>query len=287
MSLLLCRFLRIDRGIIAAIMIMASLLPFAVNAGEVSGMDREETVISADSVTITILFDNIPYDDGCATSGGYSCLVEVPGTVILFDTGGNGPVLLENMEHLGIDPGAVDIVLLSHEHWDHTGGLDGFLDSNPEVYVYIPGTFGGEIRDVLSKHGIESVDVDRPVEIAPGVRSCGVMGDAIYEQAISIATDRGPIVITGCAHPGIADITVKAKELAGRAPLLVMGGWHLGGSSKARIDAIIETFDEMGVRHVAPSHCTGEGVIALFEEAYGERFIVSGAGKILRGADLD
>ena len=280
------RFLQIHHGIIAAVIVLASLSPPEVSGEEVSGMNLGEMVIPADSVTLTVVYDNYSFSDGCKTSWGYSCLVEIPGTVILFDSGGHGSILMNNMEQLGVDPGAVDIVVLSHEHGDHTGGLGGFLESNRKVRVYIPETFGEEIRNLVSKHGIEPVDVSQQVEIVPGVRSCGVMGDAIPEQSISIATDRGPIVITGCAHPGIAEIVAKAKEFDGRAPLLVMGGWHLKGSSNARVEAIIETFDEMGVKYVAPSHCTGDNAIAMFSEAYGKRLIEAGAGKILRGAEL-
>ncbi len=211
MSLNNCGYLRVATGIVTAVVVSAVLLQPPVDGEEASGMDREETSISADSVTITILYDNIPYDDGYTTSGGFACLVEIPGAVILFDSGGHGSILLKNMARLGVTPGAVDAVVLSHEHWDHTGGLDGFLDSNPEVQVYIPSTFSGESRGVLSKRGIEPIDLLEPREIVPGVRSCGVMGEAIPEQSISISTDRGPIVITGCAHPGIAEITKRRR----------------------------------------------------------------------------
>ncbi len=286
MSLSRWRFLQIHHGIIAAVILLASLSPLAVNGEEVSGMNLEEALIPADSVTLTVMYDNFPFSDGCKTSWGYSCLVEIPGTMILFDTGGHGSILMENMEYLDVDPAAIDIIVLSHEHGDHTGGLGGFLESNREVRVYIPEAFGGEIRDLISKHGIEPIDVSQQVEIVPGVRSCGVMGDAIPEQSMSIVTDRGPIVITGCAHPGIAEIVAKAKELVGRSPLLVMGGWHLKGSSRARVEAIIETFDEMGVKYVAPSHCTGENTMAVFEEVYGKRYITAGAGREIKGVDL-
>jgi 7,8-dihydropterin-6-yl-methyl-4-(beta-D-ribofuranosyl)aminobenzene 5'-phosphate synthase len=266
---------------------MASLSPPASGGEEVQGMDREETVISADSVTITVIFDNIPFEDDYATSGGFACLVEIPGTVIVFDAGGHGSILMRNTARQGIDPGAVDIVVISHEHWDHTGGLGELLESNPGARVYIPSTFGSGTRDVISKHGIEPIDVSVPVEIVPGVFSSGVMGEAIPEQSILLMTDRGPMVITGCAHPGVAEIAAKGAELAGAAPLLVMGGWHLGGADGARIETIIETFSETGVRYVAPSHCTGENAMAVFEGAYGDRFIRSGAGKMIRGARLE
>jgi 7,8-dihydropterin-6-yl-methyl-4-(beta-D-ribofuranosyl)aminobenzene 5'-phosphate synthase len=279
--------LAIHKYIIAFVIFVA--LPPLIAAGgeEVQGMDGGEAVIPADSVKLTILFDNFHFFDGCETSWGYSCLIEIPEAVILFDTGEHDSILMHNMERLGIDPTKIDIVVLSHEHRDHTGGLRGFLTANRDVSVYIPSTFGAEIRGTLSKYDIDPIDVTEPVEIVPGVRSCGVMGDVIPEQSISISTDRGPIVVTGCAHPGIAEITARAKESGGRDPLLVMGGWHLRGSSGARIEAILETFAEMGVRYVAPSHCTGEEAIAAFEKAFGERFIAAGAGKIVKGRDLE
>ena len=277
----------VSRGIIAS-MILIALSPFTSASGEeVPGMSNEGAVIPADSVVLSVAFDNFPFLDGCETAWGYSCLIEIPQRVILFDTGENGSILMRNMERLGIDPGSIDIIVLSHEHKDHTGGLRRFLDANRRVRVYIPGTFGAEIRSVLSKYDVEPVDVTEPVEIVPGVWSCGVMGDVIPEQSISISTDRGPMIIAGCAHPGIAEIATRAKELNGRAPLLVMGGWHLRGMGKSEVDGIIGTFDEIGIRYVAPSHCTGEEAIAAFEKAYGERFIAAGVGKIVKAKDLE
>jgi 7,8-dihydropterin-6-yl-methyl-4-(beta-D-ribofuranosyl)aminobenzene 5'-phosphate synthase len=280
------RFLTIHKGIVASMILIALSPLLAAGGEEVPGMDSDEVIIPADSVVLTVVFDNFPFLDGCETSWGYSCLVEIPGTAILFDTGMHGSILMSNMERLGIDPGAIDIVVLSHEHGDHVGGLRGFLDANRDVSVYIPNTFGAEVRGTLSKYDIESVDVAGPVEIVPGVMSCGVMSEVISEQSISIQTDRGSIVITGCAHPGIVEIAARARELNGCNPLLVMGGWHLRGMSKSKVEAIIEAFDEMGVRYVAPSHCTGEEAIAAFEQAYGERFVAAGAGKIVKGRDL-
>ena len=277
---------RINRGVIAAIVVLALLPPLAANGEEVHDMDPEKSVIAADSVRLTVLYDNFPYSDECETAWGYSCLIEIPGAVILFDTGGHGSILMNNMERLGVEPDDIEIVVLSHEHGDHTGGLGDLLEANSEIRVFMPEPFGEEIRSALSRHDIEPFDVRLPVESVQGAWSCGVMGGEIPEQHVTIVTDRGPIVVTGCAHPGIVEMAAKAKELFGAGPLLVMGGWHLGESGMTRIEAILEVFDEIGVRYVAPSHCTGEDQVKAFEGAFGEKFIASGAGRIIKGADL-
>lgn len=68
----------------------------------------------------------------------FSCLIEGLDKTILFDTGGNGDILLANMQRLGLDPEDVDAVVLSHIDADHTGGLGAFLARNPDVTVYMP-----------------------------------------------------------------------------------------------------------------------------------------------------
>jgi hypothetical protein len=75
------------------------------------------------SMNLTILFDNNPYDPRLQTGWGFAAWIEYGDRVVLFDTGADGAVLLDNMALLGFDPQAIDIVVLSHEHSDHTGGL--------------------------------------------------------------------------------------------------------------------------------------------------------------------
>ena len=92
--------------------------------------------------------------------------------------------------------------------------------------------------------------------------------------------------MTVCAHPGIAGITVKACELAEGAPLLVMGGFHLGRTGDEEVHRIISVLEKLGVRYVAPSHCTGEWAIETFGKAFAEGFISGGAGKTYEIGEL-
>ncbi len=260
--------------------ILIAVLAIAGGGSDVHALDREEATVPADEITITEVFNNILYREEMTASWGFSCVIRLPGRAILFDTGGVGNILLDNMEAAGVEPASIDIVFLSHEHGDHIGGLRDFLEQNNEVRVYSPDTFGDEYREILSGFGLEPVDVSEPIEICPGVWSTGRMGGLIPEQALVISTDRGPIVVTGCAHPGIAGMTKRACELAEGAPLLVMGGFHLGRTGDEEVARIISVLEGLGVRYVSSSHCTGEWAIGEFREAFEERFVEGGAGRI-------
>ena len=97
-----------------------------------------------------------------------------------------------------------------------------------------------------------------------------------------IETPQGLVVITGCAHPGVVSIVRRAKELTGREVYLVLGGFHLGGTSEGKITGIVEDFQQLGVQRVAPCHCSGDVARRLFKEAYGEDFISAGVGSKLK-----
>jgi 7,8-dihydropterin-6-yl-methyl-4-(beta-D-ribofuranosyl)aminobenzene 5'-phosphate synthase len=233
---------------------------------------------AAARVVLTILYDNNAYDERLGTAWGFSCLVEGLEKTILFDTGGDGALLLRNMHVLGIDPGTVDVVVISHVHGDHVGGLSGFLRENPTVTVYLPQSFPADIKDATRRAGAELVEVRGPVEICEHASSTGEVGDGIKEQALMIETARGLVVITGCAHPGIVKIVRQVQELAGEQIHLVLGGFHLGGASEAAIRGIVEDFQRLGVQKVAPCHCSGDIARRSFAETYGKDFIPAGVG---------
>jgi len=117
--------------------------------------------------------------------------------------------------------------------------------------------------------------------LAEGVFTTGEMGRTIPEQALVIDTDRGLVVITGCAHPGIVQVATQAKESFGGQIHLVMGGFHLGGKTEAEISAVLADFRKLGVEKVAPCHCTGDGAIAMFAAEYGDDFIEAGVGRMI------
>jgi 7,8-dihydropterin-6-yl-methyl-4-(beta-D-ribofuranosyl)aminobenzene 5'-phosphate synthase len=233
-----------------------------------------------EGLIITILYDNNEYDERLETAWGFSCLVERGDLTLLFDTGGDAATLLSNMETLKLDPTDIDIVVLSHIHGDHVGGLEGILAVNERTTVYLPQSFPAELKEQIGASA-RVVEVHEPMEIAEGIYTTGEMGLGILEQSLVVETNRGLVVITGCAHPGIVEIVAEAKEMRGKEVHLVMGGFHLVGTSEATIGEIAENFRELGVQKVAPCHCSGDLARSAFEEAYEENFILAGVGKRL------
>jgi 7,8-dihydropterin-6-yl-methyl-4-(beta-D-ribofuranosyl)aminobenzene 5'-phosphate synthase len=237
-----------------------------------------EVVSAAESVCLTILYDNYLYNESLQTAWGFACLIEVGARTILFDTGGDAETLLSNMAALKINPQQIEIVVLSHVHGDHTGGLFSLLELNNALTVYLPTSFPKDFKERVKTYGASVVEVQGPTEIIPGVWSTGEMGTGIKEQALVVQSPKGLLVVTGCAHPGVVDMVKRAKEITGDKIHLVVGGFHMAGMSQKQIQEVIKSFQELGVEEVAPCHCSGDLTRQLFHEAYGDAFYPAGVG---------
>ena len=233
-------------------------------------------------VTITTLFDNYLARDDLKALWGFSCYVEISGRVLLFDTGSNGRVLLQNARTLQKDLGKTDTLFLSHHHWDHIGGVDSLIELKPDIDLVVPSSLSKNlIRDLRSMtKSVLTVDGEGR-RIGDDLYSTGLMGDEVKEQSLIIDTDAGLIVITGCAHSGIVNIVKKAKALLGREVLLLLGGFHLVYNDTTEIDGVIGELKKEGVAYVSPTHCSGDLAIERFRDAFGERFIAGGAGSTI------
>jgi 7,8-dihydropterin-6-yl-methyl-4-(beta-D-ribofuranosyl)aminobenzene 5'-phosphate synthase len=228
-----------------------------------------------------VVFNNVPHKPGLETDWGFACLIEGLDKTVLFDTGGNGAVLLSNMQKLGLDAGAVEAVVLSHIHHDHTGGLGALLAHNSDITVYLPESFPLSFRQEILREGAVVETVSGPRQLLDRLHSTGEMGSAVREQALIVDSTAGLIIVTGCAHPDVADMAERAQRYLAKPIYLLMGGFHLGSSSHAQIEAIIARLKALGVNKVAPSHCTGEKATALFRTAWGNDFIEGGLGAVI------
>ncbi len=232
-------------------------------------------------LSLTVVYDNNPYRKGLETRWGFSCFIEGTERSILFDVGGEGPVLLKNMAMLKIDPSDVDVIVLSHIHYDHIGGLSSFLEKNSNVTVYMPNSFPLSIKDVVKNACTKLIKVKGPLKISTNVFSTGELGSWIKEESLIIKTNLGLIIITGCAHPGVVNIVKKAKAIFNSTAkaYMVIGGFHLSGMGGSQIRGIVNYLKKEGVKKVAPCHCSGDLARKIFKKEYGNDFIPAGAGK--------
>jgi len=158
---------------------------------------------------VTIVYDNEVKNKKLKAGWGFSSLIETTSArPILFDTGADSPTLLHNMKELGIDVKDIGIIVISHAHGDHTGGLQGILEVNKTAEIYLPASVWGTIPGRKM--------------ICEGVFSTGELKG--IEQSLAIKTDRGVLVVVGCSHPGVGeiiDVASRFGEIYG-----IIGGFH-------------------------------------------------------------
>jgi len=230
------------------------------------------------SGALTVLFDNYLYESSCQTEWGYSCLVETPEMTVLFDTGGEPTVLAHNIEALDVDVQEIDCIVLSHEHWDHIGGLEVILGQKPNTPVYVPGDFPYHVMSSIRSMGGDCVELGNATKITESIAVTDTLDGPPVEHALIIKTGEGIILVTGCSHPGVQNLARNAYELTEDTIQLVIGGYHLGSATNYMLDRVCDELDENGVECVSATHCTGDESIQYFRERYGENYIESGAG---------
>jgi len=207
---------------------------------------------------ITIIYDNEVSEEGLEADWGFSCLVEVYGKKILFDTGADGSILLGNMEKLDIDPKVVEEVFISHSHWDHISGLSDFLRIN-KVKVYIP------LSCQKPPGALEVISIKEPIKIHKNIFSTGELQN--IEQSLVVKTKKGLVIIAGCSHPGVKNILEAASDFG--KPAILIGGLH--GFSEFDLVEDLE--------FICPTHCTQFKSEII--SRYPEKYISGGAGKII------
>lgn len=224
-----------------------------------------------------ILFDNYAKGNSCNSLWGFAAYLEQ--YKLLFDTGSNGRVLLQNIQDQDIDVMEIEYLFITHDHWDHIGGIDSIVELNPNLTIYAPKTLSkNHIRDLKTLTKEVIVIGREPMHLFGELYSTGLLGEKDPEHSLIIGDTSSPMLLTGCGHYGISNIAKTANKIIGRRVKATIGGFHLLNASREAIITQIDTLKSMGVEYVMPTHCTGDLAIELFSEEFGEGFIEGGIG---------
>ena len=289
---------------------MLTAVTFACCAAFGAGSSNSQ----AHALKVTVLVTNLggdPYEgDG---EWGYSALVEVDGHKILYDTGLSADLVLRNAKALKVDLSDVEDVVLSHNHYDHVGGLMSLRRElskiNPRAMSRVhvgAGIFeprwseSGEdhnglrlIRAEYLATGGAFVVHDKPTELFPGVWLTGPVprtndeknwtpglsldtpqgrreDNVPEDSALIFNTGQGIIILTGCAHAGIVNITEYARRIIGNKPIVAMiGGLHLFSASDQALAWTGAKLKSYGVSSLLAGHCTGIEATFRLRESLG------------------
>lgn len=233
---------------------------------------------------IRIVFNNTAMSRTFATGWGFSCLVD---DHILFDTGEKTKYLSHNMKTMSIDVSQIEAIIISHDHWDHTGGLAAVLKKWRGIKVYICPNFSQGIKNKVKRLNGEIIETYGFSEVIKNIFVTGEIpsiykGKKMPEQALVIKTENGITIVTGCAHPGIVEIIERVKNQFPQEDVFaVLGGFHLNQKSKKDIKRMVQRFKEMGVKKAGPAHCSGKVAERNFEEVYKSDFIPVITGQMI------
>jgi 7,8-dihydropterin-6-yl-methyl-4-(beta-D-ribofuranosyl)aminobenzene 5'-phosphate synthase len=188
---------------------------------------------------LTIVYDNTIYknDIGLKSDWGFSCLIELDKDTILFDTGGNGNILIENMKKLDISPKEINKIVISHEHSDHKDGLKTLVAYTKDVKVY-------QLENEILRHNMQSIIPEIPEKISENIWTTGRIKGIVDEQSLVIKTLKGWYLLTGCSHPGVDKILKIANQIGDIVGII--GGFH--GFNKFKVVEDLE--------YICPCHCT-------------------------------
>ena len=271
---------------------------------------------------ITTLIENeLNRDENLNAEHGISLYVEVDGKKILFDTGQSGN-FIENAEKLNIDLNDLDYVVISHSHYDHSGGFEKLIEEHDnnfklflgqgffkekhslsgDIYRYVGSPFKEEL---LKEKNIDTEYISNIKQITENVMIItDFERDSEYENinesmflkegeefvfdefkdevALAIDTDKGMVVLVGCSHPGIVNMLETIIKRTGKDIYAVIGGTHLMKEGDEKINKIINYFKEKEIKQVGACHCTGKQGETMLSQQMEDEFLSNNTGDILK-----
>lgn len=227
------------------------------------------------TIKISMMYNNIGKNEALIGDWGLSILVEQEEEALLFDTGGDGKILLQNLESMKVDLDKISTVVISHNHGDHLNGLKGVLENiSKQPKIYVP---DHELQDIQASFpDCTLIGVSDPVRLNRFAWTTGqlVGSQSIYEQSIVLKQGNFIYVFTGCSHPGVVNIVEKVKRIFFDEDIrLVAGGFHLMNHTDKQILDISDKLKNLSVEKISPSHCTGNAAMNIFQDEWENDFI--------------
>jgi 7,8-dihydropterin-6-yl-methyl-4-(beta-D-ribofuranosyl)aminobenzene 5'-phosphate synthase len=253
--------------------------PYLSNSGDLSKVTTTSGI--TEPVSVRVIYDNYTRVDSLTPDWGYSIVIEGLEKAILFDTGAKPDIFASNFRKMGLDASAIDILVLSHEHGDHTGGIPSIVKMKTGIPVIIPHSFSMEFKKKLESLGLKPLLVNEPAMICKDLYTSGDFDFPVAEQALVLDTKQGLVVMTGCSHPGIVEMLKEIKATFHKNIYMVFGGFHLLEKSEKEMDEIISAMKALGVVKCGATHCTGDMQIKMFRDAFGENYFELGVGNTI------
>lgn len=254
---------------------------------------------------VTVIEDTCG-NPACAFEHGLCIYVKAEKHKLLLDTGATA-AFAENAKVLGIDLSQVDTVVLSHGHYDHSGGILEFRRHNQTARIFMQRKAAGDYyhgeryigidKEILKLSGVHLLDgdyrIDEELYLFSGIQGRylwprgnqalssivdgkRVQDDFSHEQCLVVTQEGKDILLSGCAHNGILNILEQYKSLFHRMPDVVISGFHMMKKSEyeeQEIAGIEETARELKKLDTLfyTGHCTGQQAFAIMHGIMGEQ----------------
>lgn len=260
---------------------------------------------------IVTLIENYVSEEGLFAEHGLSFYIETDTQSILFDTGQSG-LFIKNAEKLGLNLRNVDSIILSHGHYDHTGGLIPFLEYNNKAKVHAKKNlftpkyksktqFIGSInnKEVISNRLVitETItEIAQNVFLMPNINIYSpadtnfknfftqddnkLIFDSFDDELFMVIKQSGKInIITACSHRGITNICKTATDYFNLSVNLILGGFHMKNCSDLQYQEIMQYLKKLNPASIGVCHCTGIDRYADMRNSYSFEVFYNYTGK--------